>query len=168
MKLVLIGFMGSGKTTVAELLSKSLRIPLIEMDDRILKQSGKATIADIFNDEGEEAFRALETSVACSLKGDSACVISTGGGSVTRAETMSALSESATVFFLDTSFTSVTSRITDVSSRPLFRSKRDAFSLFEKRRPLYLQYAHHVIATDTLTPEQVANEIVEKIVDLKK
>ena len=158
--------MGSGKSTVAKLLSKSLGLPLIEMDDEILKRSNRSTIAEIFSIDGEDTFRKLERTVAENLSSVSDAVISTGGGVVEFDQTMQSLINGANVFLLDASFATISSRIADVESRPLFASRERAEDLFNRRRPLYLQFGSEVIATDHLSPDQVAEEILRRFTEV--
>ena len=80
MKIVLIGFMATGKSTVAPLVAAKLGLEVVEMDDLIVKQSGRQSIVEIFEDGGEAVFRKLEAAVGKSLEHRDNAVISTGGG----------------------------------------------------------------------------------------
>lgn len=80
MKIVLIGVMGAGKSTVGKMLSQQLKLQLVEIDLEILRLSRRRSIADIFDFDGEASYRELESRCAVSLRSAQSCVVSTGGG----------------------------------------------------------------------------------------
>jgi len=98
--LVLIGMPGSGKTTVGQLLSQRLDLPLVDTDWMVEREAGRS-IPDIFAQDGEASFRALETRAARQAAAREGIVIATGGGMVLREENMAAMSACGGVFFLD-------------------------------------------------------------------
>ena len=160
----LIGFMGSGKSSVAPLVASQLGYGLVDVDSEIVARSGFATVPEIFSAHGETFFRNLETEVVTSLAQKSRVVISTGGGIIGRSVNIEALKRGGgIVVFLQTSFTTITSRIADFSTRPLFRDIDRARALFLERQPIYHMYADHVVDTDEKEPRAVCEEIVEKI-----
>lgn len=165
-KIVLIGFMGAGKSSVAKILAERHGLTLIEMDDRIVEQSGRQSVPEIFDQDGEAHFRMLEAQVAQSLKEESNVVISTGGGVIGNSEGMSALAENATVIWLDTQLGTVLDRLSDDRERPLLRDLEEASQLYEQRVSLYQQTARHRIVTDVLTPEAVAVAIAGLLPEL--
>src|SRR5665213_218339 len=110
MKIVLIGFMGSGKTTAAPLLAEKLGLEVVEMDDMIVQKAGGKSIVDIFQAGGETAFRDLEMAVAGDLRDRNNVVISCGGGVVMSQATMDSLAQNATVVELSTAFETVLKR----------------------------------------------------------
>ncbi|WP_373531328.1 3-phosphoshikimate 1-carboxyvinyltransferase [Vampirovibrio sp.] len=158
-KLVLIGFMGSGKSTVAQLLAEQYQLSCVEMDDRIVQQSGKTKVADIFDHDGEAAFRLLEAQLAESLRLETNVVISTGGGVIMDGEVMKNLSEQATVIWLNTRFETVLERLKHRQDRPLLRDLEKAEALYAQRLPLYQQAAHLTIDTDGLSSQAVVAQI---------
>lgn len=158
-KIVLIGFMGAGKSSVAKILSERHGLTLIEMDDLIVQQSGRKSVPEIFDVDGEAHFRMLEAQVAQSLKNQANVVISTGGGVIGNADGMSALSENATVIWLDTQLGTVLERLGEHLDRPLLRDLEKATQLYEQRLARYEQTAHQRIITDALTPQAVADEV---------
>jgi len=156
--------MGSGKSSIAPLLASQLGYRLVDIDGEIISRSGLATVSEIFSVHGEKFFRDLETEVASSLAQMSDIVISTGGGIIGRPLNIELLkSGGGIVVFLRTSFETVTSRISDFSTRPLFRDIERARALFTERQPLYLKYADYVVDTDEKNTQSVSDEIIEKI-----
>jgi 3-phosphoshikimate 1-carboxyvinyltransferase len=161
MKLVLIGFMGSGKTTVAKILAKKLNLEVIEMDDLIIKKSGKS-IDQIFNDDGETKFRELESQIAIDQRNKENIVISTGGGVVINAENIKNLKVNGKMIFLKTSFLEIKKRLINIEDRPLFKNKRSAEKLFKFRQKLYEKNADLIVDTDGRSVKEVAYEIISQ------
>lgn len=129
--MILIGFMGSGKTTVAEALAQEMKQPFIDTDEEVEKQYG-TTIKSIFEREGESGFRQKEYVILKSLIQEEA-IISTGGGIITYDDSKKLLRDNTQhkVFFLNTPFDILYERIKDDPSRPL------AAQGFQKVRTLY-------------------------------
>lgn len=163
MKIVLIGFMGSGKTTVSKLLAKKMKSQLIEMDDEIVKNSGRRSVIEIFEKDGEAHFRKLEKELAEELVNSDDIIISSGGGVVTISETIKSLRKNGQTIFLETSFEEVAKRLEGDSTRPLFQNRELAKERFEDRKELYHKNADIIITTDSKTPEEIVNEIVNKM-----
>ena len=137
--IVLIGLSGCGKTTLAPVLSEALGMPAVEMDDEIVKEAGKP-ISAIFAEDGEKAFRDMETACAKRCAGMDGVIISTGGGVVLREENMAALSQKGLVVFLDRAPMAIAGE--DLADRPLLaQNRRNIFSLYEQRIGLYRRYA---------------------------
>lgn len=159
MKIILIGFMGSGKSTVGRILAKKLGFNLLEMDTLLLERTGYLTIADIFSQRGEAFFRDQETALAQTLAQQSKVVISTGGGTPCREENMQALkmNEALTVY-LSLPFELVQKRVGHDSTRPLWKNVADAKTLFEQRGPIYLKAADSIVDASK-DPELLAEEI---------
>jgi len=145
MKIVLIGFMGSGKSSTGAALAEILGVPVIDTDSLALHKSGYPSIKDIFDKEGEAFFRSLEEEVARDLQGEEG-IIATGGGVVVREATMRELAKDATVVFLDLPFSAIEKRLEGDTSRPLFRDVVAARRLYEGRLPLYERYASLVVS----------------------
>jgi shikimate kinase len=163
MKIVLIGFMGAGKSTVARGLSARLSVPVYEMDALIVEHSSYPDIPAIFAAEGEAGFRALETEVARSLEQVPVGVISTGGGVVMRDETIEALQRDASVVWLRASFETLAKRVEGDTTRPLFRDLEQARALFTRRQPLYERAASFVVEVEEKTPEELVTELLAGI-----
>jgi shikimate kinase len=163
-KVVLIGFMGSGKSSIAPLLAESLGYRSIEMDEQIIEASGFPNIPAIFSALGEPGFRELEARVARSLRDASSVVISTGGGVIGRASNIADLAHGGgKTVFLHTSFPVLRERIKDIHTRPLFKNQEQALALYEERLPLYSRYADVSVTTDGKTPAQVRDAILTQI-----
>ncbi len=160
-KVALIGFMGSGKSSVAPLLATALGYRLVDVDSEIISRSGLPSIRDIFSARGEPFFRDLEAAVAESLTDTAHVVVSTGGGIIGRHTNIEHLRmNGGAIIFLRTRFETVTARISDFASRPLFRDIDRARTLYAERQQLYKEYADLVVDTDDKTPGQVCDEIV--------
>ena len=145
--IVLIGMMGSGKTTVGKLLAQRLRRPFVDTDALIEEQEGRS-IPDIFARDGEEVFRALEQKIARELSGKSGLVIACGGGLPTQEEAIAALKENGLVFWLDRD-PGETYDSLNVSHRPLARSGRDDFiERYHGRAPTYRNWSDHVVRAE--------------------
>ncbi|MBF0694475.1 MAG: shikimate kinase [Flavobacterium sp.] len=166
-KIILIGYMGSGKSVAAQILHEKLQIKLADLD-REIEQKSDRTISRIFSQKGEIHFRKLESMVLAELiKEDIPMIISLGGGTPCYANNLDIIRQSdATTFYLKASAQTLAHRLSnETSSRPListighenlpeFINKH----LFE-RSPFYLQ-ADHIIQTDDKTPLQIADEII--------
>jgi shikimate kinase len=160
MRVVLIGFMGSGKSTIAPILGRIVGIPAVDLDIVVASQAGFSSIAAFVDAKGMDAFRSKEEEVVKTLLTRREYILACGGGTFEPAESQEALKASgATVMYLKTSFASVERRIPDPASRPLLRDREKAQALFNSRRDHYAALAHHTIDTDDLSPEQVTYEI---------
>lgn len=163
MKIVLIGFMGSGKSAVAKALGKKLNLPVVEMDDEIVKIAGKS-IPEIFDNDGEIVFREIEMGVAKSLSEKENLIISTGGGVVMNKLNIDYLGKNGVVVYLESAFEEIVKRIGGRDDRPLFKHPDSAKSLYKFRVALYQQYANKIQDTQ----KKSINKIVEELfVDLK-
>lgn len=127
---VLIGMPGCGKTTVGKRLAALTGRRFIDIDSEIVKASGKA-ISEIFEEEGEDAFRRLETEITAKFAKESGCVISCGGGIVTRPENRDILKQNSTVVFISRSLNTLATR-----GRPLSATTSPE-ALWEARSPMY-------------------------------
>lgn len=165
MKLILIGFMGSGKTSVGQELSKKLNLKYIDLDLEIIDLSEQKNIPKIFVELGEAGFRKLETqALKNTLKQDS-FVLATGGGVVVTQENRELLKDlDLMVVFLETNFSVLKDRIGEDPNRPLFQDILKAQDLFEARKEYYANLADFTINTDSLN----VSEIVNKILNLLK
>lgn len=161
--IALIGFMGSGKTTLAGMLAAKLHYRLREIDEDIVRISDYASVNEIFDKKGEGYFRELEKKVIADAMKKTKQIISCGGGVVLFDEVMKLLKANAVIVFLHADFKTVTQRLKDTSSRPLFRDMEKAMALYAGRLPLYEKYADIKIETDHNSPEEVAKEIMTRL-----
>lgn len=140
--IVLIGMMGSGKTTVGKLLSESIHQPFIDTDALIEERFG--SIHALF-ERGEETFRAAEHTILDEVSQLDGYILSTGGGVVKNKDNIELLRKNGLVFFLDRPVSMIIKDI-DVSTRPLLKNGPDIlYKLYEERLPLYLTACHHRI-----------------------
>lgn len=155
--IVLIGMMGSGKTTIGKLLADKLALPFMDVDSQI-EQTAGMSIPKIF-EQGEEAFRQLETSEIERSVQNAPSVISTGGGVILREENMNKLKENGIIIFLNRPIEAIKADI-DLQSRPMLKSRLEKVAeILEERLPLYQKYADHEIKS-AKTPEGVMTEII--------
>ena len=142
--IVLIGMMGSGKTTVGALLARRRCRPFVDTDARIEEREGRS-IPDIFTQDGEDVFRAMELKLSKELSGQSGLIIACGGGLPTRDGAIAALKETGLVFWLDRD-PAETYDALDVSGRPLAQSGREDFiRRYQSRAPVYRRWADYFI-----------------------
>ena len=139
MKLVITGFMGSGKTRLASKLARHLNLTMIDLDDRITEKEGRSP-AQLIVEEGEEAFRLIESAVLRELlQSDTAHIIALGGGAWIQEANRDLINQVGCVsIWLDVPFEICWARIEASSeNRPLGRTKDQAQRLYEERRPIY-------------------------------
>ena len=158
-RVVLVGPMGAGKTTVAGLLADAWGVPVRDTDADVEALSGKS-VSDIFVEDGEAAFRALERGAVAAALSEHDGVLALGGGAVVDPDTR-ALLAGHTVVFLRVGLTDAVQRVGLGTSRPLLlgnvRSRIKA--LLDERTPVYESVATHQVDTDGRSPEDVAREI---------
>ncbi|MDY0408428.1 shikimate kinase [Virgibacillus soli] len=150
----LIGFMGSGKTTIGKKISRELQLDFADMDEVIEKRLNKS-IPMIFKDKGEAYFRIQETVVLKQLK---VPIIATGGGIIERSENRIFMKENGIIIYLRTSFTEIQNRLKDDNERPLWVNG-DSKKLYKKRIPLYENIADFTIDTEKYRKEEIIKKI---------
>lgn len=153
--IVLIGMPGSGKTTVGGILARRMGRTLVDTDDMIRAQTGK-TIPQIFEEQGEEGFRELESRAVAEAAGMTGVVIATGGGVVLRAENLRSLRQNGRLYFLDRPL----EMLVPTRDRPLSRTEDALKQRFEERYLRYVSGCDARIRSDG-TPEQAADDIGE-------
>ncbi|MDC2841328.1 shikimate kinase [Limosilactobacillus mucosae] len=162
MELILIGFMGSGKTTISRMLGKMLNAPVTDLDDEIVRRAGM-TIPDIFAQNGEEYFRQLEHDTLADIIKSDQGILATGGGTPMRPDNLTILKDTSTpVVLLKASATETLRRIGGDSGRPLAKSldEKGIADLQAQRQVNYDACADLTIKTDGLSPVAIAEEIV--------
>lgn len=165
--IILEGFMGSGKSTVSELISDKLELELIDTDEAIEEAEGRK-ISEIFEQDGEEAFRDMETELMEMVISEHMreTVISLGGGLPVREKNRELLKRAGKVVYLRTSPETVYDRLKGDDTRPLLKSEDPLARIKElqdKRGQIYEDAADIIVDTDGKSPEEVANEIIAAI-----
>ena len=159
--IVLIGMMGSGKTTCGQLLANRLGRPFVDCDTVIEGFAGRS-IPDIFAAEGEEAFRDLESQVIRELSRQEGLVIATGGGAILRQANVAALRDNGTIVFLNRPAGEIFDSVA-MDGRPLAQDGKEAFeATFRLRLPSY-RTAADVMVFDFSSPEATVDEILSKV-----
>lgn len=158
--IVLVGFMGTGKTVVAKLLAEKLGREFLELDAIIEKREG-VSIKEIFRQKGEAYFRKVEKDVVKEAAKKDGLVISAGGGAITDDENFRNLKKNSVIVCLEASPDVILKRTKGNTCRPLLNvedPKKEIEGLLRKRAPYYKR-ADHSVNTDNMTPEEVAEAI---------
>jgi shikimate kinase len=159
--IVLIGMMGSGKSTIGALLAQRLGRTLVDTDQRIVEREGRS-ISEIFADKGEGYFRDLELAVARELGEQRDLIVACGGGLPLRENCITPLKESGTVFWLRRD-PGETYDTMDTAGRPLAQQGRQDFlDRFAQREPIYRRWADYII-DDFSSPEATLQHILEAL-----
>ncbi len=159
--LALIGFMGTGKTTVGRLVAEALHFDFLDTDELIQSRTGK-TIADIFVQDGEPAFRELERQIVLELSTKTKTVISTGGGLPTNPDNLARLKSYALVVCLWSSPDKIWNRVKNQTHRPLLHDpdpQKKIQELLAAREPFYKQ-ADVLVNTDVRNVREVVQQLV--------
>ena len=159
--LALVGFMGTGKTSVGRIVSEQLHFEFLDTDELIQTRTGR-TISDIFARDGEPAFRELERQVVRELAERKQTLISTGGGLPTNLENLQSLKKHALVVCLWASPEKIWERVRNQSHRPLLHDpdpQKKIRDLLAVRAPFYRQ-ADVLINTDLRSAREVAQQII--------
>ncbi len=162
--IVLIGFMGSGKTSVGRLLAKKLKLKFYETDSVVEKKAGMK-IKNIFEKYGEKYFRIIESSVAEEIIRKKTSIISTGGGIIKRPGNIKKLNKNGIIIYLKANFNTVVKRLSGCRNRPLFNEKdiEKTRMLFNSRVGTYQKSADIIITTDKGNVYKVTNKILKKL-----
>lgn len=163
--ILLIGFMGTGKTTVSRQLKRVTNMPEIDMDAYIVKKEGRP-ISEIFEKDGEEYFRKVETQCLIEILEKKGVIVSCGGGVVVKDENVSYMKDKGVIVLLTATPETVFDRVKDSNDRPILNGNMSVeyiATLMEKRRERYLSVADIIIETDNKEVEQIANEIISKV-----
>lgn len=163
-RVILMGFMGTGKTTVGKCLAKELSVKFLDTDELIEKEQRKK-ISEIFAREGEEAFRDMETDMLKKLlECKEEFVLSIGGGTPLRKENRELLSKIGKVIYLKTTKEEILRRVSKSKNRPLLQGgavEERITALMNTRAEIYEEAAGAEVWTDGKTPSEVAKKIIE-------
>lgn len=161
--LILVGFMGTGKSTVARALGEKTRWPVVDLDEEIETEIG-CTISDIFKYRGEAEFRKMEQQVMLRILESGGQIISCGGGIVTVSANIGYLKQGGTVFCLRAHPEVIWKRVRNRDHRPLLEGedrRAEIDRLLAERAPLYAQFEEQVDC-DHRNSSEIANEILER------
>lgn len=161
--IVLVGFMGSGKTWVGKLIAERTGMPLLDMDALIVERAGKS-INEIFADDGEPHFRKLERELVQELAQTEGNIISTGGGIVLNPDNITDFEKTGLVISLLVDAESVLERVRNDDSRPLLAGDKEKaiVELLESRKEIYENITHKINTSGrSFPPVQTAEEIID-------
>jgi shikimate kinase len=166
MNIVLIGYRGTGKSSVARILGQRLRRKVISTDEEIVKEAGQS-IPQIIEQFGWDHFRRLETQMCQNLTDQKNLIIDTGGGLILKEENVTMLKADGKIFWLTAEVSTIVSRISGDTQRPSLSGTKsfveEIGEILEIRRPHYQAAADVIIPTDNETAETIANQIVENL-----
>lgn len=164
--IVLIGFMGSGKSTVGRRLARATGYGFVDTDQAVEAKTGKK-VAEIFEEEGEPVFRALERGAIEKASASENRVIACGGGAVMDSENVDFLKRTGVLVYLKASEQSLLKRLErGLEKRPLLKAEsadERVKELLSQRVHTYESVADEVIETDGLTPMKVVEKIIERL-----
>ena len=164
LRVLLIGFMASGKTTVGRQLAERLGWRFFDVDEEIVRRSGQ-TVPEIFREHGEAVFRALEARLAAEVRSTERAVIAPGGGWVTTPGALDGLPEGTFVVWLRVSAEEAVRRVGETADRPLLAGADPldrARTLLAERESLYRR-ADLVLDVDDRSPADIVDEIAARI-----
>lgn len=166
---ILIGYRGSGKSTVGPLLADRLGLPFVDTDEQIAKRAGK-TITEIFESEGEQVFRDHERAVIAEVCNRDPHVIAVGGGAVVDDENISAMRKAGAIVWLTATANMLWKRITGDSKSPNQRPDlspegglAEVHKLLDARRPRYRAAADIEMDTEEIEPLEAADQLVRRL-----
>jgi shikimate kinase len=159
--IVLVGFMGAGKTTVGHLLAERLGLPFAD-SDLIIEQRAGRPVRQIFAEDGEPAFRALEHQVIADLLDGPDLVLAVGGGAAEHPRTRERLAKAQAVY-LQVGYDQAMARVGGDAGRPLL-TRPDLAATYQRRLPLYAEIATLTVGTDGRRPEAISEDILARLV----
>lgn len=161
----LIGFMGTGKSTIAEALKRKYDMQIVDMDAEIEKEQ-KMVISDIFATKGEEYFRDLETQLIKDLQKKDNVVVSCGGGAVLRDENVTEMRKSGKVVLLNATPETILQRVKNSHNRPLLEGNKNIDfirELMSKREDKYNYAADITVNVDNRAVGEIADEVYSEV-----
>lgn len=168
MNIVLIGYRGTGKSTVGRILGARLGRSVVSTDAEIVARAGQS-VPDLVARHGWEYFRDLETEVCREVATNDGVVIDTGGGAILRPQNVAALRKTGTLFWLRASVETIASRIGGDTQRPSLTGTKSFIEeiqdVLQERTPKYAAAANHVIETDGRTIGQIVDDILTLLAD---
>jgi shikimate kinase len=166
MNVILIGYRGTGKSTVGKLVAARLGRVLVSTDAEVVKLAGQS-IPEIVEKNGWEYFRNLETKICQDLVGRDGIVIDTGGGAILRSHNVEALKRTGKLFWLTASVETIAKRIGSDTHRPSLTGTKsfvdEIQDVLRERTPKYQAAADHVIETDGRSAAQAADDVLARL-----
>jgi shikimate kinase len=166
MNIVLIGYRGTGKSTVAKLLAERTKWPLVSTDAELVKKAGMP-VPEIIRKRSWDYFRNVESQICEQVGKKDRTIIDTGGGAILRKENVEALRRRGRVFWLTAEVSTILVRLKEASDRPALTADRtyleEVEEVLNERVPLYKAACDYVITTDGRTLEEIADEIQQKM-----
>lgn len=166
MNVVLIGYRGTGKSTVGKIVAARLGRTLLSTDAEIVTRAGQS-IPEIVAQHGWDYFRDLESQVCQELAGRDGLVIDTGGGAILRPQNVEALKKTGTLFWLTATVDTIAKRIGRDTQRPSLTGTKsfveEIQEVLRERTPMYETAADHVITTEGRSIVQIADEILARL-----
>ena len=166
MNIVLIGYRGTGKSTVGKVLAARLGWPLVSTDAEIVRGAGRS-VPEIVAQHGWEHFRDLESRVCREFSAQDRLIIDTGGGAILRQENVDCLKKNGVLFWLTASVATIASRIERDTQRPSLTGTKSFVEEIEEvlavRTPKYREAADHVLSTDGCTINQIVETILSSV-----
>lgn len=164
MNIVLIGYRGTGKSTIAEILGEKLSMRVVGMDAEIERRAGKP-IPEIVDESGWDHFRDIESQVAADLGGADDLIIDAGGGVIVRPQNIESLKKNGIIFWLAADEETIVERIKDGTQRPSLSGSKsfveEVAEILAERKPKYEAAANHTIDTAKNSPQQAAAKITK-------
>ena len=171
MKVILVGYRASGKSTVGQYLAKKLKVPFVDTDQMVEEAAGLA-IKDLVARDGWPAFRAKEAEAVASLQSNEPGIVSTGGGVILSGENRAMLKHLGIVIYLKTPVADILERLTrdarEEQARPQFTSgslAEETIAVLSQRIPLYESAADFAVDTEFKSVVRIAEEIYERLVE---
>jgi shikimate kinase len=166
MNVVLIGYRGTGKSTVGKIVAARLGRTIVSTDAEIVKRTGQS-IPELVGQQGWDYFRDLESQVCRELAGRDGLVIDTGGGAILRSQNVEALKKTGILFWLTASVDTIAKRIGQDTQRPSLTGTKSFVDEIQEvlleRTPKYEAAADHVIATDGRSIVRIADEVLARM-----
>lgn len=163
--IILIGFMGTGKTTIAKNISEKYNMQAMDIDNIIEKQEGRL-INDIFLNEGEKYFRNIETNILKNLNGKKNIVVACGGGIVLKDENINYLKLCGRVVLLKSTAKTIYNRIKNCNMRPILNNNMNIDfieNMIKKRNNSYLKASDIIVINENKSIDEVTKEVISKV-----
>ncbi|MCS6292223.1 MAG: shikimate kinase [Nitrospira sp.] len=166
MNIVLVGYRGTGKSTVGKVLAARLGWPLVSTDAEIVRGAGRS-VPEIVAQHGWEHFRDLESTVCREFSAQDRLIIDTGGGAILRQENVACLKKNGVLFWLTASVATIVSRIGRDTQRPSLTGTKSFVEEIEEvlavRTPKYREAADHIVPTDGCAINQIVETILSSV-----